>query len=667
MKKGLYTALLATAAMFAGISSSYASAPVISSLPDVCIGDGDENPGGTDNNFFRFTNAFRFDDYVSDADSTVSELLWSFDEGDEPSPGGTDQYFTINGNNPIHVGAVAAAGGDPLDHLNPGADELRADGEWADFRDIVLSPGPGTGPFTPSPGDLAQHDVGKVVTFWVSDGTNVTSQSIVVNICDNENDQISGGFIVTWENVNDFTSAAGWVQTRGNSVNPLMTAVHDTTNGELDATVGPNSLPTNFYDGAWSNNHRIIGWLEGNQLDDGLDNLHLSYGEAGTNFVRVKYSLYASGVAGDLNKVPNLRLRVTSRFAFGAVVDVLHHQFFDTANNPISDDLTPSTNSGTPSVYRVDMDPPETLPYVVANPNEGLQRMWEAFAPGYEPVQEGTINMTESSIGTYPAYDLTSGANLVKTYTGADFAQSNIYYLFEQYARGPTITFEGRHRNSATPESGTNLSTTMQATGSASNVTLRTAGVSDTKIAIVAVDFLEGTVADLTNHTLRVRAEEDKVYAVSYRITSTTPATQSAWYRLRVRSVKFGLSSRLELDGAWNQAYGTTLAAADLTRPGHLLAQQYAPTSTPKIYTVLVHSPLDNEIGAQPQLNAESGPGAGAATPTQASRRDIFPGADIIDSISGEYYVTPVEPDFAEKGHLVIDRIEIRTFDRASD
>ena len=84
MKKGLVTALFVGAIAFSGIGA-YAATPVIGNLPDVTVGDLDApNCVGSGQNVFVFTNAFRFDAYVTDADTPAGNLLWSFDEGDDP-------------------------------------------------------------------------------------------------------------------------------------------------------------------------------------------------------------------------------------------------------------------------------------------------------------------------------------------------------------------------------------------------------------------------------------------------------------------------------------------------------------------------------------------------------------------------------------------------------
>ena len=47
-------------------ASGFAYRPIIGGIPDVWIGDEEDNPGGgstVDVNFFRFSNAFNFDVY----------------------------------------------------------------------------------------------------------------------------------------------------------------------------------------------------------------------------------------------------------------------------------------------------------------------------------------------------------------------------------------------------------------------------------------------------------------------------------------------------------------------------------------------------------------------------------------------------------------------------
>lgn len=162
MKKGLVTLFIAS--MFAAAVSSYALAPTVGNLPDITVGDQDDNIGATDNNWFVFTNAFKFDDYANDPEGMPkANLKWSFDELE-----GTAAWYNVNSMAPVHVGTETAVDDTTNDsaHVNPAAN-LRSVSEYASFRDIVFSPGPGDGPYPDPTGD---HSAGKLVRFLVSDG-----------------------------------------------------------------------------------------------------------------------------------------------------------------------------------------------------------------------------------------------------------------------------------------------------------------------------------------------------------------------------------------------------------------------------------------------------------------------------------------------------------------
>jgi len=365
MNKSL-TSLFAAAATIAGISSSYASAPVISALPDIIVGDQENNYAGTDNNYFVFTNAFLFDSYASDADTTVSSLLWSFDQ-DTATPAAPATWYTVNGKNPIY-NTTAGQAGDPAGtaHLLPGASDLRSVSAYASFRDVVYSPG--SGPLTasfPNSNQVNSHAAGRLLTFWASDQQNVTSDTVLVKTVDGAFDVKSDVDGVVYENDDLFTSSNGWIATKPTATTYESCAFVSTSGGELRGTVLPAPAAINY--------HRAAGWIESPHAVGDPSNLHLTYGEVGSKFVRAKFFLYTFGSVtsnGNVNTIPNLRLRITTRYSFGMMADLNHHSVTYPANvSPYADDFTPSTNAALPSVYRVDMDPPETLPYIVSNPD----------------------------------------------------------------------------------------------------------------------------------------------------------------------------------------------------------------------------------------------------------------------------------------------------------
>jgi hypothetical protein len=678
MNKGLKTTLFAMVAAVAGISSSYASAPVISSLPDIVVGDQENNYAGTDNNYFVFTNAYLFDSYVTDTDSTVSTLLWSFDEESAPV-GPANRWYTVNGKNSIY-NTNAGAAGDPAGtaHVLPlVANELRAASPYASFRDVIYSPG--SGPLVasfPDSNQVNSHAAGRLLTFWVSDTQNVTSDTALVKSLDDGNDFKSDVLSVLIHNDNQFTSSLGWIPTNGNSTFQSTSFV-TSNNGELRGTI-LSIAPS-------ANTIRTIGWIESPHAPGDANSLHLTLGEAGTSFVRAKFYLYSLGsVAANGNNppntIPNLRLRVTTRYAYNMMADLFHHSTQIQADAKAhADDYTPSTNPAAPSVYRVDLDPPQDLPYVVANPDETLQRGFEAFAPGYEPDSNGTIAMTESSIGTYPALDLSTPAYLTKTYTGSDLdgTATGQNVRFSEIPHGPAVAVTKVTTNgSATFGGGVGPGFTSSFASGA--FTLSTQGVSDNILAVAEADFnLASVSGGDADHRNRVRMETGKQYVISFRATSTVNPTNQSWLRFRARSVAFAWNYRLETSGAWqwdDNADGIR-SAADIADKRHIIAQQFQPTTTPKWYHVFMNTALDPDIRADvagsiatkfPDLAAQPGPGQGAATVSPVSRRDIYVGLDVIDSISSQYYVASYN-DPGEKGHVTIDRIEVRTFNKIPD
>lgn len=78
MKK-LATAFAAMACIMGSVSV-FAKAPVISGIPDIVIGDREDNVLTVDNNWFRYANAINILNYVTDVDSTADLLMFTFVE-----------------------------------------------------------------------------------------------------------------------------------------------------------------------------------------------------------------------------------------------------------------------------------------------------------------------------------------------------------------------------------------------------------------------------------------------------------------------------------------------------------------------------------------------------------------------------------------------------------
>jgi hypothetical protein len=671
MKNGLKTTLFAVVASIAGISSSYAAAPVITNLPDILIGDKEEmDAGGSDSNFFVFTNAFRFADHVSDSDSDESALIWTFTEGDNPG-GGASQYFTVNGKNPVAVGADQIAALNPTQYSAP-INDVSSGEEWAEFRNIVFSPESGTAPF-PAPSTHGatveqQHATGKSVTFVVADESgNLDDQTILVRTIDNVNDfasPVETGTYVKHVDNQFTTGSIGWVPTiaspaagQSTSWNTANTALHATING-TDTT------------------NRIIGWLENNAAEDISGASHLKFSAvAPGKVIRAKFHVYATGQtgAGNKNQIPNIRMRVGSRFGYGVMLDVLHSTPGDPEGTEKAIDLAASPDNANPTIHRVDLVRPN-LPFynTTAGLNEGVQRQFETFATKAEPLQNGTIGLTESSLGVYDGPTISNDPSVLKkVYDPADLNGASRYYDFRQLQRGPALTLLAMNANgnnaggSFGGQSWTGVPAgeiTVTANGSNSAMTVSTAGTADNKVAVATVDYINGTNADITNHTARLRADTDKIYHVRFYATATGASSDNAMLRFRVRTAKFGYGARLEVGNPWN-----ITNTRDATRASNIIGIQSLPGTGGSAgpFDVIMVSPLTSERTV-PSLAAEDGPGAGPATRATGSRRDILPGVDIIDSLSNQYWESTTS-DLQEKGNVTVSKIEIREYDREID
>jgi len=190
MRKSLHVLIAVVAFALMG-SIVFAYAPVVKPLPDVYIGDAEDNVGTVDINLYRFSNAFDLDDYVSDQDSTISELVWSFYEG------------TVTDN--VEINGIYQLA-DPSDAIN--ADTLGKDirhpsdpdfqpGNLVDFWDELDSP---RGSVPPGPG-ADPPALNEIITMFVSDGLYVDSGQMKVEAIEGT-DYISATTV--WEPVASF-------------------------------------------------------------------------------------------------------------------------------------------------------------------------------------------------------------------------------------------------------------------------------------------------------------------------------------------------------------------------------------------------------------------------------------------------------------------------------
>ena len=239
MKKGLILTL-ATVAVVLLSTVSYGYAPLIRDIPEVWIGDSEDNivgPPAVDLNFFRFTNAFNFDQYVYkdplDEDQSTTDVRWSFlaDSAD---------LVTINGLESLSDATEALkpedVGKELTSYPNIGTPPRAT--SLATFRDIKDSPATSLPPYSP-PSSGSELDT--IITIFASNGTKYSSKAVVVraNLVDGI-DKLSGvAPIVVYT---DTAPSADWAKlfgTDGQFFNafdgPFYIATQSTSGGSIGA------------------------------------------------------------------------------------------------------------------------------------------------------------------------------------------------------------------------------------------------------------------------------------------------------------------------------------------------------------------------------------------------------------------------------------------------
>ena len=659
MKKGLLTTLT-VAITFACLSSAFAMAPTIRDIPDVTIGDM-EDYVGSDNNYFVFTNAFEFDKYVADGDSTISELMWTFDEHSMSGEPTDTPWFSINGKGAVHVGDTAMAADSPTpttEHQTPTATyELRKGvSAYASFRDIVFSPGTGVPPPAfPDPTEPAEtnHATGKVVRFYVSDGTNVASKEIIVNTVDNGWDALSGGskFTVAQDDTfttdsSNFTSGAtvGWVPLDPDNQTGKSTT-YDAANTAYRVTISSGA------------GIRINGWQTANSE-------WLPYTMVGTgNVARGKFYMFRTGQANmaDFNQIPNMRFRLAQRFAVTSLLEVFCHSTDVLSIQQLSWELRPSQDPANPSIYRVDLDPID-VPQMSLVPQppypEGILRAFEAYS--LEAQENGSIELTESVIGYYPKTEVDPAfATKTKTYvTGvSDAGDLKVFNSDTEGAFRKLYVMFGGGGNLGTeilPLPGSGVPTYTE---NSAGLTLDSTAVATDRFAQVIREFAE----NLGVNSDRFRVAPDKQYMYRFHVTSTTNSNTNPEMRLRAYSVKFQWAQKLVVGGS--------LAAGSLN---NTVARQALPgvgcqnpdkdgSENGGYYNLIIHTPMSTDIQAsQPYLAAQPGP-EDPLPASGVSRRDLKFGIDLQDTISGSptYY--------QEAGNFRLDKVNVYAHDLVVD
>ncbi|MCX7719104.1 MAG: hypothetical protein N2111_11985 [Candidatus Sumerlaeaceae bacterium] len=384
------------------------------------------------------------------------------------------------------------------------------------------------------------------------------------------------------------------------------------------------------------------------------------------NIVRGKFYLFAGGQPNpsDRNQIPNLRMRLSCRFAVNSMLEVFHHDPNEGDAGQIRrySEMRPTTWEFSPSLYRVDFDVID-VPYLQANAaGEGVLRGVEAYA--IYPSDQGYLALTEACIGTYPAPLVTPLSPLSRRYETASGGAGSLaaFYPASEINLFNLIpgTTEGAF---GTVETVGSLPTYSEGAG---GITLASLAVPTNRIGVAAREInIDGSAS--ANLQTRPRVSADTQYSIRWHLTSTQQVNRQAQIRLRARTNKFGWSQKFEIGGAWGTGGGlyplnanNSIAQQSLPGVGCQNPDQRTPGEPGGWYHMIMHTPLSSDIRAEhppgtpitttmPHLSSQPGPGVNSA-----SRRDLFLGLDLVDTISGG------NGRFLEAGHVTLDATEIR-------
>lgn len=214
MKKGYALTLLTAAIALVQVSTTYASAPVISDPGDVIIGDleGGATPA-TGTNIFVYPDAINLNNIVTDDLTPKNQLKWSFTgPTTKIRINGVARLATtlqnLNGDDPTSPRASSRLDQNDTDPGNPvtGKD---SDPFTITFRNFNLTPTNATPSVGPAGFITAETTL---VTLFASDCTSFGQRSITVYTARGTSDALSGGGVVpVIPPVNFGTGPQGWI------------------------------------------------------------------------------------------------------------------------------------------------------------------------------------------------------------------------------------------------------------------------------------------------------------------------------------------------------------------------------------------------------------------------------------------------------------------------
>ncbi|MCX7719333.1 MAG: right-handed parallel beta-helix repeat-containing protein [Candidatus Sumerlaeaceae bacterium] len=388
-----------------------------------------------------------------------------------------------------------------------------------------------------------------------------------------------------------------------------------------------------------------------------------------TRILRSKWYVFTGGQSNpsDLNQIPNFRLRLMNRFAANSMLEVFHQNPYDPGNAALACELRPSSLPASPSLYRLDYDPVD-VPFLFADSSiEGVARAFEAYA--LFPQENGYIALTESSTGVYPTTLVHPMVVPAKEYqpdaVGAgdlavfDPAELSLRKLVPGAVEGDFGTWDD-----TAP-----LPTHTQTTA---GITLDTSAVGTNRIAVAAREF--NPDRNTLDYPHRVRVSEGKQYTIRWKLTSTQQVNRQAQIRMRARSIKFAWSQKFEVGGAWATDGGKTYplnannSIAQQTLPGvGCMNPESQGINNGGWYNLMLHTPMSADIRPEfpagtrltvsmPNISGQPAPGVNSP-----SRRDIFLGIDLVDTLSGGLGAP------LEQGNVQVEKIEIKSYQLVPD
>jgi uncharacterized repeat protein (TIGR01451 family) len=387
----------------------------------------------------------------------------------------------------------------------------------------------------------------------------------------------------------------------------------------------------------------------------------MPYAAVGSDkYVRAKFYVYATGNSDwtTTGAMPNVRLRLSHRFAQNSMLEVFNHLNEDPAASLVAQDIRPSTDPSNPSMYRVDLDLVDT-PYLEASgTTEGVWCAYEAYS--IDPQDQGEVGLTEYVLGTYPKSLLPDTVAPLKVYATSSSDAGDLKVVTPStdlriltLIPNSTDGVSGVHDPLAAPPTHTE---------SALGITISTRDVAADRRGLAVREFDAGPLVQ------RVRVNEAKQYKVRFHVTSTQESRLQSQFRARARAVRFNWSQKFEIGGAWNSGTSSNIDAQQaLPGIGCLNPDRYTTDTAGGWYTLLFHTPLSEDIRPEfepgtplstrmPLLAAQPGPGVEAP-----SFRDLRVGFDVVDTISMSVL------EGIEQGEFTLDRIEIREYDLVDD